>query len=94
VLSNGYTERERERERLSLLLSASSIKQERAIDNADTGNKNQRKRQETRNVERARSKKGLGIFFVFFFGAIQLYIGGRISDTDRDCERVSQRERH
>lgn len=39
VLSNGDRKRRRERERLSVLLSASSIKQERAIDNTDTGTK-------------------------------------------------------
>jgi hypothetical protein len=58
---------ERERKRLSLLLSASSIKQERAIDNADTGmeRKKGRKKEETHTHTR---NVGPG-----FFGAIQLY---------------------
>ena len=88
VLSNGYTERERER--LSLLLSASSIKQERAIDNADTGNKNQRKRQETRNVEREK-QKGPG-YFLFSFSERFNSISAGGSATQTGTVRESARE--
>lgn len=90
VLSNGYTEREREREKDCLFscLPHPSNKKERSITRTRgiRTRERERERKRERDTERREKKKqkGPGYFFVFFFGAIQLYIGGRISDTDRD----------